>query len=123
MNAATAYEKLSSLRAQLPGCSLVLCSDLRSGTVLASDSDLTYPQEYLDALSEAAMQLLAPFEPNQDAPDLVLVSEISGLRLFCNNAATPDLGLTCLASFDLDVAHLQSVVSDFLSALAHERVT
>ncbi|MEJ6388025.1 hypothetical protein [Gymnodinialimonas ulvae] len=87
-------------RAAHPDCALLVLSDIRSRTVLAADGALAYPQEYLDAISTSAFEIMAQSATRRT---WALFLTPNGIRAF---RAVPHLGnvaLTCLMSPDADV--------------------
>lgn len=109
-------ETLAKFRAQVPACSLAIWSDIRSGTVLAVDGSLDYPQEYLDAFSALATDTLSlPAPPDADG-SCVLTFSTTGLQVFAKGAAMPDVALTCLAPLDADVRQIECAAMSLVSS-------
>lgn len=87
-------------RAAHPDCALLVLSDIRSGTVLAADGVLAYPQEYLDAISASAREVMAGSGARRD---WALFMTPNGIRAFRAVPHLGDVALTCLMAPGADV--------------------
>ncbi|MEM7074047.1 MAG: hypothetical protein AAGA28_04495 [Pseudomonadota bacterium] len=108
---------LQKLRARVPGCELLVYTDLQSRTVLGSDGALRYPQEHLDALCLCAADLFdvtghAPKGPFSHA----LFFGAGGGRGFFRNGADPGEALCCICALSVDVDQLVQVMNEALGA-------
>lgn len=107
---------LSELRSGLTGLTLLVWSDIRSGTVLAADGDLIYPQEYLDALSICAAQVLTLPGPKAGVPaECGLFHGPTVGRLFLRDAHVPDHAFSGLCAAAADGALLLRQLSGRLA--------
>ena len=77
-------DALKSFRQKIAGCEIAVLMDLSTGTVLAWDSDLKWPQEELDDLCDLAARLLTTgpvFGPGQGRTRAILARE-TGCHIF-----------------------------------------
>lgn len=109
-------EALADFRSKRPDCVLALWTDIEARLVLLVDSDLRYPQESLDALSNLASHVLS-FQSNdaEAAPDSVVFAERTGNRLFLRDANMQSHALICTSAPGPDPADLLHAMSTFLS--------
>ena len=105
---------ISDFRVAYPDCALLVLSDIRSGTVLAADGALTYPQEYLDAVSASASALLQAKHP--PAPHAVFYAP-SSLRLVLHLPHLGDIALTCLTHPSADAPAMMAALTTFAETL------
>ncbi|MEX3015972.1 hypothetical protein [Gymnodinialimonas hymeniacidonis] len=91
-----------------------MLSDTRSGTVLAADGELIYPQEHLDALSMLA----------SDTLDVVSVHAIHAIlhtphatRLFVRVPHLGTVALTCIVNPGSDITELLPGLLQFAGTL------
>lgn len=106
---------LSELRHSLPDCTLAVWVDMESGTVLAADGDLAFPQEHLDALGDCAALLLGVADPEASAPaDAALFESPTGCRAFLRSPAAAGEALCCVCGPDAT----QGILETLRAALA-----
>lgn len=114
-----ALDAFRDFRASHPACAQLTLSDARSGTVLAAEGALAYPQEYLDAISSAARDALNLAGPSGSH---ALFHSPHGARLFFRVPQMGDAALTCLAHPDADLEDLILALSDLAATLVAEDV-
>ena len=107
-------EAFQHFRTAQPDCALLVLSDTRSGTVLAADGALAYPQEYLDGISATARAALNA--PGGERPWAVFVGP-NGAQLFQRVPHLGDVALTCLIPPETDVDMLLQELSAFARTL------
>lgn len=88
---------LAEVRARIPHCTLAVWADMESGTVLAGNADLHYPQEYLDALGScAAVMLGLPGPQGEMLPDEAVFLSATGSYAFIRASDATGEALCCL---------------------------
>lgn len=113
---------LAAFRADNPMCTLAIWSDIRAGTVLAVDATLEVPQEYLDAFSATASQVLAaPCVPHAEDTCVLLANDI-GLQVFAQSQALPYVALICVTPAHAQAGALQRAATAFLADFDKKQV-
>lgn len=107
-------ETFQHFRAAQADCALLVLSDTRSGTVLAADGALAYPQEYLDAISATARSALRA--PGSVRSWAVFVGP-NGAQLFQRVPHLGDVALTCLVPPDANIDVMLREMSAFARTL------
>ena len=100
-------------------CALLMLSDTLSGTVLAADSGLAYPQEYLDAICLQSGQLLQLAGP---AAAIAAFHGPTGTRLVVRLPGHDAIALTCVVGPDTDTKPLLAALHALAETLAAEKV-
>ena len=105
-------DALDAMRAEVPGCSMVLYADLKSGLVLSASSLGNPGQEALDAQSGAAQLALDGLlaegaravwaETGEAAPEMTWLLTGSDARLFLRSPGAAPEALVCLCAPDAD---------------------
>lgn len=104
-------ESLRRFRARLPECDLAVYADLGARTVLAADSALRVPQEYLDVLCDCAAVLFAAADAARagqgaDPTGEVLFLGPTGGRGFFRLPDEPGEALCCIFAPEADLDRL-----------------
>jgi hypothetical protein len=109
-------ETLRQLRKRLADCELILYADVVSGTVLAADSRLVYPQENLDAICASARTFLsAPRLASHDLTGEAVFQTPTATRVFLRAYSDPNEALACICGPRTDLGH---VLEELRGALA-----
>ena len=97
-----------------PECALLVLSDTRSGTVLAADGALAYPQEYLDAMSAMARANLVCTGKHRT---WAIFLSPGGTHLFQRVQHLGAAALTCLTTPDADIDDMLEHLAAFARTL------
>jgi hypothetical protein len=109
-------DTLGHLRRRLADCELILYADISSGTVLASDSRLIYPQENLDTICACAKAFLsAPRLASHDLTDEAVFQTPTATRIFLRAHSDENEALAAVCGPRTDLAH---VLREMRGALA-----
>ncbi len=108
------FDGLRTYRAAHPQCVLLMLSDLRSGTVLAADGALAYPQENLDALSALTRDA---FDMAGLATDYVALQTPQATRIFKKVPQLGSVALTCVCNPYADIAELLAGMHRFAGSM------
>jgi hypothetical protein len=112
-------DTLRHLRRRLADCELVLYADISSGTVLAADSRLVYPQENLDTISDCARAFLsAPRLASHDLTSEAVFQTPTATRVFMRARADENEALVAVCGPRTDLAHVLQEMSAALDAAA-----
>ncbi|MCU4652780.1 hypothetical protein N8I71_08045 [Roseibacterium sp. SDUM158016] len=110
---------LAQMRKRLPDCELVLYADIVSGTVLASDSRLVYPQENLDTLCVCARGFLtAPRLASHDTTGEAVFRTPTATRVFMRAYGDPCEALVCVCGPKTDLAAVLDAMREALAEAA-----
>lgn len=112
-NSGAALERLRTCTA---GCELVLLADVSTGTVLAWNGAVRYPQEHLDGLCAIAADLLGPGQ-GPASRTAVLALE-TGCQTFVRAPDNAEEVLCCVLAVSGDVAGALEASRAFLSGAA-----
>ncbi len=114
-------EMLRHLRRRLADCELILYADIASGTVLASDSRLVYPQENLDTICSCARAFLsAPRLASHDLTDEAVFQTPTATRIFMRARADGNEALAAVCGPRTDLAHVLQEMRGALAEAAPE---
>lgn len=113
---AVTHAMLSEFRSDQPDCVLALWVDIGARIVLATDGDLLYPQERLDALCTSASRALSvpPVDGNAE-PDHILFAGPKELRILLRDTASQAHALVCICVPDTDPGTLLGAMDGVLT--------
>ena len=106
-------EALTTLRSDVPGCSIAAYADLSSGIVLSSSAAVPPAREDLDALAAAATETLdgavaegASQSIGEEPPESAIAMSTRDLRVFLRAPGNPSEALICVCAAGSDVAQI-----------------
>ena len=112
----TVVEALDTLRAEVPGCTLVAFADLSSSLVLSSSASSKPMQNELDTLSTAAVQALDGAlasgtatlfsEDGSKKPDVAMLLTGQEARIFLRSPDNAAEALVCVCTPVSDIAQV-----------------
>ncbi|MCC1493799.1 hypothetical protein [Cognatishimia sp. F0-27] len=96
---------LQMFRSALPGCEIAVLTDVSTGTVLAWDGSVKWPQEALDALCAQARQVLALGQRRAPLhePQTAVLATALGVQCFLRAAPGAQEVLCCVLASGSDV--------------------
>ncbi|MBF9044202.1 hypothetical protein HKCCE4037_12740 [Rhodobacterales bacterium HKCCE4037] len=113
--AEAAHDMLRAFCTANPSCALLALSDLRVGTMLLAHGELTYPQEYLDAVSCFARDALTVAGAGADH---MIFCTPESTRLVVRETRPSDLALTAFAPPDADPRPLLEALRQLVASFA-----
>ncbi|MDG4647764.1 hypothetical protein P6F26_04865 [Roseibacterium sp. SDUM158017] len=117
-------ETLRHLRKRLADCELILYADITSGTVLASDSRLIYPQENLDTICTCAKAFLsAPRLASHDLTNEAVFQTPTATRVFMRAHSDDNEALAAVCGPKTDLAHVMHEMRGALAEAAPDLST